>query len=339
MWMNHRPGWRRRGTFLLLMLASVLLVSGCTSKINGLNSITDRGDKVVWLANLSFILSFIVMAMVFIILLYVLVRFRGGGEASPREGHKWLEITWATIPAVLLVVLFVLTIRTVINTSEKHADGAEVLHVTVTGKQWWWEVQYPDLGISTANELHLPVDRPVEVTLQAGDVIHSLWIPEIGWKLDNIPGKTNTLDFTLHQTGTYDGACAEFCGVQHAWMRIKLYSQPTGDFDAWADANAAPAAFPSDQLSRDGQATFLAQSCASCHTISGVSAHSDVGPDLTHFGSRETIGGGVVANTDENLKAWIENPQAIKPGVLMPGFDGLTDDEIEALLAYLKGLK
>lgn len=337
--MRHHPNWRVRGAYLALTMAIVLLVSGCTSNVNSLHSITDRGDKVVWLTNLSFILSFIVMALVFVLLIFILLRFRGGGEASGREGNKRLEIIWTAIPAALLVVLFVLTIRTVLDVSDDHAEGADVLHVTVTGNQWWWNIEYPDLGITTATELHLPVDRPVEITLQAGDVIHSLWIPEIGWKLDNIPGKTNTLNFTLNQTGIYDGACAEFCGVQHAWMRLQLYAQSTDEFAAWSKSQAMPATVPSDQLSQAGAATFLAQSCASCHTITGVSAQGNVGPNLTHFGRRTTIGSGVIANTDDNLRAWLKNPDAIKPGVLMPRFDALSDEDINALVAYLEGLK
>ena len=331
--------WRKRGIFLTSAMLMVLLVTGCTSDFNTLHSVTDRGDKVTWLANLSFVLSFIVMGLVFALLIYALFRFRGSGEPSNREGNPRLEIFWTAVPAILLTILFVLTVRTVIDAGEHQSSDADVLHVTVTGKQWWWEVRYPDLGVTTANELHLPIDRPVEISLESTDVIHSLWIPEIGWKLDNIPGKTNTLHFTLKETGEFDGACAEFCGVQHAWMRIRLYAESPDDFSTWADANAAEAIAPDNQLLQNGQSVFLTQSCASCHTIAGVSEHTDVGPDLTHFAGRAFIGGGVVENTDANLEAWLRDPAAIKPGVLMPGFNNLSDDDIEALLAYLRSLK
>ena len=336
--MRHQQDRHKRGTFLLFALAVVLLVTGCTSDFNALNSVTDRGDKIAWLTNLSFILSFIVMGMVFVLLIFALIRFRSGAP-STREGNTRLEIIWTALPALLLIVLFVFTVRTVINTSDNHAEGADVLHVTITGKQWWWNVEYPDLGITTANVLHLPVDRPVAITLQSTDVIHSLWIPEIGWKLDNIPGKTNVLNFTLHQTGEFDGACAEFCGVQHAWMRIKLYAQPGDAFSTWANAAAGNAIPPDSQILQNGKSVFLTQSCASCHTIKGVSEVTNVGPDLTHFASREFIGGGVVDNNDANLEAWLRDPSAIKPGVLMPGFNNLPDEEIKALLAYLRSLK
>lgn len=328
---------QHRAAMLALMAILVLVANGCTS-FESLNPITDRGKDINWLFDLSFILSFIVMGIVFAILLYALLNFRGEGEGSLREGLTKLEIFWTATPALLLTVLFVFTIRTMMDVDAEH-EGDDVIHVNVVGNQWWWSFEYPDLGIVTANELVLPVDRPVELSMTGGDVIHSFWVPEIGWKFDMLPGKTNTMRFTAHETGTFDGACTEFCGVQHAWMRIKVTTQDADTFAAWSAAQSANAAEPTSQLARDGKATFLANSCATCHSIKGVVESNEVGPDLTHFGSRETIGAGVIENTPENLEAWIVDAQAIKPGVLMPAFDGLSEQEIDAMVEYLEGLK
>lgn len=329
---------KARGLLLLFALTSVLAVAGCTDSISSFDTITGRGDDIRWLLYLSFILSFAVMALVFGVLLYVLLRFRGAGASSKREKHKALEITWTAIPAALLVVLFIFSMRTALNVTGAFNDD-DIVRIKVVGNQWWWSFEYPDLGFTTANELHVPADRPVRLEMTGKDVIHSFWVPEVGWKLDTIPGKTNVLSFETHREGIFDGACAEFCGVQHAWMRMKVVSMSGDDFDAWAKAQAAPPSEPASMLSQDGEKTFLTQTCASCHTVKGTSAKGTVGPDLTHFGSRATIGGGVVANTPENLEAWLRDPQAIKPGVLMPGFDMLSDEEIEALINYLEGLK
>jgi cytochrome c oxidase subunit 2 len=304
-----------------------------------MNPVTDKGKDINWLFDLSFILSFIVMALVFSLLVYALFRFRGAGDASPREGNFKLEIFWTSVPALILVTLFVFTIRTMIEVDAEPDDGSDVVHVNVVGNQWWWAFEYPELGITTANELHLPVGQPIELSLTGKDVIHSFWVPEIGWKFDAIPGKTNTMRFTIDEAGTFHGACTEFCGVQHAWMRISVVAEDAETFAAWSESRAAPASEPSSQLARDGKATFLSLSCATCHTIKGVNDSNEVGPDLTHLGSRSTLGAGVIENNDANLRAWILDPNAIKPGVLMPDFTTLTDDEIDALVAYLRGLK
>ena len=329
---------RARG-LLLLSLLSVLAIVGCTSDINSFNTITDRGDSIRWLLNLSFILSFAVMALVFGILLFVLLRFRGTGAPSTVEKHKALEITWTAIPAALLVVLFIVSLRTGLHVTDAFGSDQDVIRVNVVGNQWWWAFEYPDLGITTANELHVPAGRPVRLEMTGKDVIHSFWVPEIGWKLDTIPGKTTTINFEAHREGTFDGACAEFCGVQHAWMRLKVVSMSNDAFDQWASAQAKAAAEPSSDLARSGRELFLTQTCINCHTVRGTSAQGTVGPDLTHFASRATIGGGVVDNTPESLDAWLRNPDAIKPGVLMPGYDqSLSDDQLKALLEYLEGL-
>jgi cytochrome c oxidase subunit II len=334
----HGPGRTiRRGAFLLVSMALVLTVSGCTGSIDSFNVVTDRGRDNIWLLNLSFVLSFIVMAIVFGVLLYSIFSFRNR-LPSEREGFVKLEIFWTATPALLLVVLFVLAVRTM-NSIEAQHDADDVVTIKAIGNQWWWAFEYPELGITTANELHIPTDRPVRIELESTDVIHSFWVPQLGWKLDMIPGRTNVMNFTVDTAGTFDGACTEFCGAQHAWMRLKVVASSNDDFTAWSSKEAANATSPSSLIARDGESTFMLESCAACHTVKGTAAQGKVGPDLTHFGSRETIGAGVLENTPENLEAWLRDPQAYKPGIVMPGFDRLSDEQIRALVEYLEGLK
>jgi len=335
---GSRPSRRSgaRASFLLGAAALALTVSGCTSSIDSFAPVTDRGHDNLWLLNLSFILITAVMLLVFGVLGYSIVRFRNR-TPSEREGNSRLEIFWTATPALLLVVLFILSVRTM-NTITTGHDAGDVVTIKAVGNQWWWAFDYPDLGVTTANELHVPTDRPVRIELESTDVIHSFWVPQLGWKLDMIPGRTNVMNFTVDTPGTFDGACAEFCGAQHAWMRLKVIASPGDQFAAWSSQQAAAASTPSDLVTKDGESTFLRESCAACHTVRGTAAQGKVGPDLTHFGSRETIGAGVLQNTPANLEAWLRDPQAYKPGIVMPGFDRLSDEQIRALVEYLEGL-
>jgi cytochrome c oxidase subunit 2 len=335
---KRRMGTRTRGAFLVLSALLIFTVSGCTPDMESFQTVTDRGDKVAWLLNLSFILSFIVMAIVFGVLIYAMFKFRNR-VPSEREGNTKLEIFWTATPAVLLAVLFVLSTQAMNAISKDNGDKPGALVVEVTGNQWWWSYTYPSLGITTANEVHVPIDTPIKFELKSNDVIHSFWVPQLGWKMDTIPGRTVNMNFTVNSAGNFDGTCTEFCGAEHAWMRIKVVASPVADFNTWAAAQAKPAAEPSNLLAKDGESTFLAQSCAACHTVSGTSAQGKVGPDLTHFGSRTTLGSGVRTNTPQNLEDWIKDPKSMKPGVLMPAYGQLSEDQIRALVEYLEGLK
>lgn len=212
----------------------------------------------------------------------------------------------------------------------------------VTGHQWWWRVQYRDPAtggwIETANELRLPVDRPARIELQAADVIHSFWIPNLSGKLDMIPGRTNLLYVTPTRTGSFRGQCGEFCGLQHAQMALAVQVQPRAAFDAWRAAQGRSAAAPSGALEQTGRAVFERASCGLCHTVRGTSAAGRAGPDLTHVGSREALAAGALPAGRGPLAGWIAQPQAVKPGTLMPP-GGLPPDETNAVAAYLEGLR
>ena len=221
--------------------------------------------------------------------------------------------------------------------SSVNAESPSAMRVEVVGHQWWWEYRYPDLNVVTANELHVPVGVPLRLELTSNDVIHSFWAPQFGWKKDAIPGKTNTMPVQVDQPGVYDGTCTEYCGTQHAWMRVRVVAQSTDEFNAWVQQQQQPASSSQDPTAARGQQVFTGSTCVNCHTLRGTTANGQVGPDLTHFGSRSIIGAGVLENTPDNLRQWISNPQAIKPGVLMPGYSSLSDDDLTALVTYLEG--
>jgi cytochrome c oxidase subunit II len=267
-------------------------------------------------------------------------RARPGRERGRQvTGNTRLEVAWTAAPALALAAMFVLSLQVLADVDPVvGADDATVqdaLRVVVTGRQWWWEYAIPDLGVVTANELHLPAGRPVRLELQAVDVIHTWWVPALHGKLDMVPGRTNVLTFTPNRTGLFEGACAEFCGTQHAWMRLRVVVDDPAAFDAWASAQAAPAAQPASALARRGQQLFAQATCASCHAIAGQSQPpATAGPNLTHLASRATLAAGTIENTPENLAAWLRDPQQLKPGNLMPTLR-LSDDDVQALTAYL----
>ena len=271
------------------------------------------------------------------LLLVVVWRFwdrPGRGEPKPVHGNLALEIGWTLIPVVIVTSIIVPTVAAVFRTQA--TPPADALRVEVIGHQWWWEVRYPSLGITTANEVHLPVGRPVSLALKSADVIHSFWVPQLGGKRDLIPGRENFLSFTVEAPGEYPGQCAEFCGISHANMRLRAVAHSPGDFEAWAARAKAPPAAPVGDAAKGVQA-FYAGACIACHTIQGVSA-GVVGPDLSHVGSRKTLAAGLLPNTPDSLARWLRDPQAVKPGALMPK-QPLTEEQISALVAYLGGLK
>lgn len=319
-----------------------LLVVGASacSAIESFNPVTPQGLSIANLFLAVMVLSAFIFLLVAGLLITILFRYRGrpGDEDPPQvHGNRNLEIVWTVAPALILVVFFILTLRTM---STVNATAPSALRVRVIGHQWWWEFHYPDLGVVTANEMHLPVGVAVRLEVESADVIHSFWVPKLGWKKDAIPGKTNPMWVQFDQAGVYDGPCTEYCGLQHAWMRIRLVAEPPEKFDSWVQQQRlAAAARPESAAAERGREIFLRNTCVNCHAVRGTPAAAKIGPDLTHFGSRATLGAGVVANTPENLRRWVREVQAVKPGVLMPNYAALSDDDLTALVDYLGGLK
>lgn len=314
-------------------LASLTLATGCNG-IDAFKPVTPQGGAIVSLFVLEIVLATLVCLAVAAVAGYAMVRFRhrpGAPEPPQIHGNTNLELAWTAAPALLLAFLFFLTVRTM-GTVE--AQPADALRIRVIAHQWWWEFEYPELGIVTANEFQVPIGQPVRLELESADVAHNFWIPQFGWKKDNTPNHVTFINVVVDQPGVYDGSCNEFCGLQHAWMRVRAIATPPEEFQTWVARSQQPASATAPR----GQQVFQQSTCINCHVIQGLGG-ARVGPDLSHFGSRTIIGAGVLGNTPENLHAWLRDPQRIKPGVLMPGYQDLSEEDMRALVEYLGGLK
>src|SRR5262245_53146810 len=244
------------------------------------------------------------------------------------------------MPVLIVFVLILVTSRTIADIQNRKPPPGTV-HATVVGHQWWWEIRYPDLGIVTANELHVPASdgqgsQPTFLKLQSADVAHSFWVPQLAGKTDLIPNRENLMWIEPTKPGTYLGNCAEYCGMQHARMLIRLVVHPPDEFAQWIKEQQQAASV--ETIAPDGRKVFFASSCVNCHAIRGTSAQGKFGPDLTHLMSRETLAAGAAPNTPDDLRLWIRDPQKIKVGCLMPNMQ-LTDKEVDQVVAYLQTLK
>src|SRR5229473_2734828 len=285
-----------------------------------------------------------IFVIVFSLLVYCVVRFGKRADDDGREpaqvyGSNQVELAWTVIPTLILVVLFLATVRVI--ASVQNAAPANSIQVTAIGHQFWWEYRYPGHNVVTANELHVPVSDPEHPTptfirLLSADTDHSFWVPRLAGKTDLIPNHPNSMWIDPHETGLYLGQCAQYCGTQHAKMLLRVYVQSRDEFDRWIQLQRQPA-FINDAVSQ-GQRIFETTACINCHTVSGTVANGRFGPDLTHLMSRDTIAAGAAPNTPESLRLWIRNPDAIKPGSLMPAME-LNDQELDALTAYLETLR
>lgn len=282
------------------------------------------------------------------LILYSAVRYRrkpADATAEPAQvyGSPPIEMAWTVAPLLIVFVLFLVVVRSVVEAHED-PEHANRLEVTLIGHQWWWEYVYKDPSgkpIITANELRVPCDEPgdptpVALTLESADVVHSFWVPRLAGKTDLIPGKQNRMWFATDAPATYYGQCAEFCGMQHANMKLLVISEPRADFEAWLANEQRDAV--EDATVDEGRERFLALACVNCHTIRGTSARGKVGPDLTHLAARRTLAAGAAPLTREKLIAWIEDPDSIKPGSLMPNMH-LSKKDCELLADYLESLK
>lgn len=280
---------------------------------------------MLWLGSAAFLLFVI-------LLVWALGRRRDTDDTSTRW---WLLGAGVVQPVVLVTIVFALTLVAMRAIPDETPDA---LVVEVTGHQWWYDIRYPDLGVVTANEIHIPAGEPIQLVLRSADVIHSFWVPALAGKTDLLPDHANRMVIEADQPGVYDGDCAEFCGLQHTRMHIRVVAHERADFDEWAAAQAQPADPPTQTVTRHGQEVFLSSNCAQCHTVAGTPATGQQGPDLTHLASRETLGTGVLPNTSMDLRDWITDPHAIKEGVAMPP-SPIDGPDLDALIAYLQGLE
>lgn len=282
---------------------------------------------------------------VFSLLAYAVVKFRrrkddDGCEPPQIYGSNQMELAWTVIPVVIVVVLFLATAR-VIHAVEDAKLPPNTLEVTAIGHQFWWEFRYPQQGFTTANELHVPVGSgpngaPTRIKLLSADVDHSFWVPKLAGKTDLIPNRTNEMWIEPHETGLYVGQCAQYCGTQHAKMLLRVIVESPEDFQKWAAMQKVPAAV-SDNVAY-GRGVFESTACVNCHTVAGTNAKGKFGPDLTHLMARETIAAGAATNTRENLRAWVKDPETIKPGALMPAMQ-MSEADIDAVTDYMQSLR
>lgn len=332
-----------RVTLLLFMLAmAVFALAGCTVEQSVFDPKGPVAEKQLSLLYLSVWIMSGVTVVVAVILIYVLIRFRKrkGQQGIPKqtEGNMVLEIIWVVVPAILLTILVIPTIKVTYELADAKTGAEDALEVTVVGKQFWWEFQYDDEGIVTANELHIPVGRKIHLNLEATDVIHSFWVPKLGGKTDTIPGRTNFMWLQADEPGVYSGQCAEYCGASHALMAFQVVAEDPDDFDAWVAKMKEPPSEPNTELAAEGEAIFN-DSCISCHAVDATETEQELaGPNLANFGDRNKLASAILPNTKEDLKRWIQAPEEIKPGNLMPNL-GIDDQQAEALAEYLHSLK
>ena len=320
----------------LLACVFILALFGCTGE-RSQSALHPAGEPAARIADLWWImlgvLGIFTLGVFVLLALAVFVQRREGPATPPLGTTAFVLVGGILLPAVILVGLLLASL----DATRAIRGPAAAMRIEVIGHQWWWEVRYPDAGIVTANEITLPVGQPVRVDLRSADVIHSFWVPNLHGKMDVMPDHLTRFWLQADRAGAYRGQCAEFCGPQHARMAFEVLATPVAAFDAWVAAQRVEPPPPQEPQRRRGLAVYQAQGCATCHAISGVST-ATAGPDLTHVGSRRTLAAGVVPNTPAKMATWITEPQAIKPGSLMPATP-LAPDELEALVAYLEGLK
>lgn len=321
-------------------LLIVLITAGCAASPSTFAPASMNARLINNLTLVIFSIAAVVFVVVEGLLIFAAVRFRGKnrpGYPEQVEGNQRIEIAWTIFPAVVLLIVFFISLRTLGVLGYRPAQATDPIHVKVVGHRWWWEFDYPDLKITTANQLVIPVDTPVFLDVESVDVIHSYWVPQLGGKIDAIPGHTNTTWVQADQTGIYHGQCSEYCGTQHGGMLFDAVVVSANDFQVWVQNQQAPLPALTGQAAL-GEQVFLKGPCVGCHTIDGTAAQGKVGPNLTHFASRSIFAGGVADNTPPELDKWLANPGGIKPGTLMPNLN-LTQTQIDELVAFLENLR
>lgn len=366
---RRRPAYPRLGGLAALALLVVLVLAGCVEQqpYSTISPQTAKADDIQWLYQILFWASLVVFVAVQAGIVYTILRFRRSSANRPEQvhGNTRLEIAWTIIPAVILLVLFIPTARIIFDhaAAEENADFV----IDIYGKQWWWEVRYPEIpanpddpespALVTANEIRIPQGANVLFNLQSNNVIHSFWVPQLSGKLDVMPGHQNQLQFTADRVGEYFGECAEFCGAAHAWMRFKVLIVPPAEFDAWVEAWRSPPPVDADPETADVVEVPTAFGvCLACHQVNGTNAviapegfgtnpvpdTGNPGPNLTLLACRDFIGAGVLVNNEENLRTWLTDTDRVKPGVYMPNYydDGaITDEQVDELVVYLQTLQ
>jgi len=307
--------------------------------VNSLLPASSQAAAIARLFYVDLVISAIIFLVVAGLVLTIILRNRKRAPSFLPEqdfGNEKLEWTWTVVPLMIVTGLFIYTVKIMREVSPPPADRQP--DIEIVAHQWWWEVHYFPSGATTANEIHVPVGKDLLFRVRSADVIHNFWVPALGQKIDAIPNHPNYAWYHVTEAGTYQGTCTEFCGAEHAWMRILLIAEPVPAFGAWIEEQSLPAREPTGATARAGRQKFEHHTCMSCHTIRGTPADGTVGPDLTHLASRQTLAAGVFENTPENLMKWIRDPQRYKPDSHMPNMD-LGQQTFEEIAAYLGELR
>lgn len=330
-------------TFIAALLAFTAGCNGPQSTLDPAGPAAHEISSLSWIVYGTFCAVGLVM---WALILWVALRKRGSlEEHAPVDaggGEEWIVTGGFAIPFVILAVLFVLSLRTLsaFPVTDGHTADPQII---VTGHQWWWELEYTspsvDQRFKSANEIHIPVGRPIDIELRSADVIHSFWIPRLHGKEDLIPGQPNLIRIQADQAGTYRGQCAEYCGAQHAHMALIVVAQPEAEYETWRAAQLGDSAPPANPEQTAGQQQFMNKPCELCHTIRGTGAHGNVGPDLTHIGSRQGLAANMLPNNEADLAAWVTHAQALKPAAAMPNVTQFTGAQLNQIVAYLQSLK
>jgi cytochrome c oxidase subunit II len=319
-----------------LLCGGLLLLMGChhDHRQSMLHPASPASAQIAWLWWVLFAVCTAVFVIVMILLAAAIFHRRDQPQRQSPLGNKFIIVSGIVLPAIILFGLLVISVRSQVSLGMPETQ----LTIRVIGHMWWWEVHYPDQRIVIANEIYIPVGEPVRVELISADVIHSLWVPNLQGKMDLLPEKTNVTWLSSDRAATFRGICAEYCGVQHALMGIVVVALPRDEFDQWVADRQQPPAVEETEGVRRGREVFFESTCHNCHAIAGTAAVGVRGPDLTHIGSRQTIGAGLLPNNRGNLSGWISNPQALKPGNLMPRTH-IPSEDFQALIEYLESLK
>jgi len=339
---------------ILAASSAILLLGGCGVAQSVFQREGPASTRITHLSLFMTVLFLILTLIMWALIGWGFKRRRGSlAEHAPIDaggGHLWIAIGGVAVPLLVLSVLFILGLNLLmdfpIHGMHGNMANAQMVmkpEIRIIGHQWWWEIQYLDDDVNkqftTANELHLPSHRPVNIEVVTADVMHSFWIPALHGKVDLIPGHKNYIRIQASNDGNYSGQCAEFCGAQHAHMRLIAVTQEPGDYETWLEAQRQPGIEPQTAEAVAGQQTFLAGPCSMCHTVRGTVAGGRVAPDLTHIGSRLALASDSFPNNDAYLEAWITHAQSMKPGAQMPDLTQFTGDQLNGLVAYLRQLQ
>ncbi len=334
----------------LAIPAAALLAAGCGTAPQ--NYVWDTGGpaaaKIAQLGWFGLIAFCAATVIVWLLIVWLALRRRGTlPEHAPFDANgnqSWILIGGFAIPAAVLAFLFAAMMDTLSAFPMSVHPGKDPPDIIVSGHQWWFQADYrfqgrPDLDILTATELHIPVGKPITIQLQSDDVIHSFWIPKLHGKVDMVPGEQNYIRIQADRPGFYQGECAEYCGAEHALMRLIVVAQTPEEYQRWLEEQRAPAHEPTNPEAVHGKGVFLTAACPLCHTVRGTMANGTVGPDLTHLGSRRTIAGGGYVNNLANLEAWTTHAQSLKPGAQMPNLTAFKGEDLRSLADYLESLR